>query len=601
MQLPPNIPDNKIIGICWKCGNSVKILTGMADMSFKSSVDTSVSLWVKAEPFSYGAFPTAPHPRLTLNNIKKIVTYTKNKAPVGFPNLSYSVWKRIACTKLHLSEDLAWLYYSTCHLFSENMSPVEKIEWDQKFTEATTNLQRDEIKSSLSVNTLKFALFLYIQQIFKVSLKASLVAGDEWPTSRSPSPDLESARNTPRGNKTMDDHGHMVFVQNHLHEMLELLVEPENYCSTNTGESALTDLAVEALGFLIAGSVDRSRSLLPLQDIATLQTTQHRSGYSKITKMFTLRPLMNWIKENLVQNPFGISACIASGRRLSWPMAGEEKDKTDTLAKRGKIATNAHTVPKEHIKGNKIIIMSQVSKQTIARNSGTLENSSVKIHRSHYSFLYLLSPLRSVTVEKCRNTTVVLGPVETTLYISHCENVTVIASCRNVMVSGSTLCTLYLLTPNRPLILGGNDTILLAPYHTFYPALEEHLSRIGIGCQRNLWDQPLCVGPDHKDEIPVWELLPLIEFFTFNIPFEMEGKTQCNPCELPPKYQKAISQREKQISSWQRTVKDAGLTREQRKELQALVETRFHVWLAESGFKRELDSLVVPLQTNTKK
>lgn len=32
-------------------------------------------------------------------------------------------------------------------------------------------------------------------------------------------------------------------------------------------------------------------------------------------------------------------------------------------------------------------------------------------------------------------------------------------------------------------------------------------------------------GPDHKDEGPVWELLPVSEFFTFNIPFEVEGTT----------------------------------------------------------------------------
>ena len=29
--------------------------------------DTSVSLWVKSEPFSYGAFHIAPHPRLNFN------------------------------------------------------------------------------------------------------------------------------------------------------------------------------------------------------------------------------------------------------------------------------------------------------------------------------------------------------------------------------------------------------------------------------------------------------------------------------------------------------------------------------------------------------
>lgn len=70
---------------------------------------------------------------------------------------------------------------------------------------------------------------------------------------------------------------------------------------------------------------------------------------------------------------------------------------------------------------------------------------------------------------------------------------------------------------------------------------------------------------------------------------------------LPPKYQKAISQRQKQIDSWQKTVKESGLAKEQRREFQKLVESRFHVWLSETGHKRELDSLVVPLQNQTLK
>ena len=39
----------------------------------------------------------------------------------------------------------------------------------------------DTLKNRVSVGTLKFVLFLYIQQLHKVSLKASLVAGDEYP------------------------------------------------------------------------------------------------------------------------------------------------------------------------------------------------------------------------------------------------------------------------------------------------------------------------------------------------------------------------------------------------------------------------------------
>ena len=109
-----------------------------------------------------------------------------------------------------------------------------------------------------------------------------------------------------------------------------------------------------------------------------------------------------------------------------------------------------------------------------------------------------------------------------------------------------------------------------------------------------MWDQPLCIGPDHKEEAPVWEFVPASNFFTFNSPFEMEGSTKSVPGGLPSKYQRSVIHRNRSIDSWQRTVKEAGLTREQRKELQGLVETRFHTWLSESGRKRELDNLAVP-------
>ena len=120
------------------------------------------------------------------------------------------------------------------------------------------------------------------------------------------------------------------------------------------------------------------------------------------------------------------------------------------------------------------------------------------------------------------------------------------------------------------------------------------MSEAGIGTNHNMWDQPLCIGPDHRVESPVWEIMPAHDFFTFNIPFEMEGSTKSIPGGMPSKYQRAVSHRHKQIDNWQKTMKEAGLTREQRKEFQTMVESKFHAWLAESGQKRELDSLVVP-------
>ena len=114
------------------------------------------------------------------------------------------------------------------------------------------------------------------------------------------------------------------------------------------------------------------------------------------------------------------------------------------------------------------------------------------------------------------------------------------------------------------------------------------------GADKNMWDQPLCIGPDHREETPIWELLPVNDFSTFVVPFELEGPTKEIPGGLPSKYQRAVSHRHHQINVWQKKMKEAGLAREQRKEFQGLVESRFHAWLSESGHKRELDSLVVP-------
>ena len=56
------------------------------------------------------------------------------------------------------------------------------------------------------------------------------------------------------------------------------------------------------------------------------------------------------------------------------------------------------------------------------------------------------------------------------------------------------MCYLHVMTPSQPLILGGNDSIVLGPYHTHYPKLEEHLEKVGLQTQPNFWDKPLCVG-----------------------------------------------------------------------------------------------------------
>lgn len=61
--------------------------------------------------------------------------------------------------------------------------------------------------------------------------------------------------------------------------------------------------------------------------------------------------------------------------------------------------------------------------------------------------------------------------------------------------SGCSDCTFNLCTPTRPVILPGNEKLVLAPYHTYYPSLEEHLQGPwGIPIEPNLWNDPLVLG-----------------------------------------------------------------------------------------------------------
>ncbi|KAI0227616.1 TBCC domain-containing protein 1 [Lamellibrachia satsuma] len=236
---------------------------------------------------------------------------------------------------------------------------------------------------------------------------------------------------------------------------------------------------------------------------------------------------------------------------------------------------NTTFVPPDQVKGNKIVIMSQVCKQTVARSSTTLENAKFKDPP-----VSLLLHIPAVFCQVCEYREV---------------------SPQRLSTSGSTSCTFHVLTPNRPLVLSGNERLTFAPYHTHYPRLEEHMAAAGLQAKPNLWDNPLCMGPEQRPEFPIWDIMDPKDLYLFAIPFHMEGDTTVIVGGLPAVYQKALRDKERQIMLWQKTVKETGLTKEQRKCFQATVEATFQEWLARTGRKRELDALSYSASTSRRK
>ncbi|XP_006636353.2 TBCC domain-containing protein 1 [Lepisosteus oculatus] len=552
----------------------------------------SVSVWPRLEPFLLGVLPAAPPAKFSMHYLRKMAAYVRARTREGcFPRLHWPLWRHIACGKLQLPEDTAWLYFETCDLLAPR-PPEERLEWAEAVSQCGSVEELDKLRYKLSVDTLQFLLFLYIQQLNRVSLRTSLI-GEEWPSprsrSRSPSPDRDAK--TAAQNKNWDDQAHLSFIQTHLSDLLELVLEPEQLGGPGQAvhDSQVSAEALRGLSFLLEGSLSRGRAVHGLHELLGWGPLQAQAGYSALTHSFSLPRLQAWLRESLTANPFGTTACLRSGKKLAWAQ------QVDGAMKRAKIARNTHIAPP----GSRVVLMSQVYRQTVAKDSEKLAGANVKLHRCSEAYIYLLTPLRSVSVEKCRNTTVVLGPVQSTVHVQSCEDVCVVCVAGRLSVGASSRCTFHALTPTRPLLLPGNEALTLAPFHTHYPSLEDHMASVGLAVVPSSWDQPLLLGSEGPLGNPPYRLLPPSEFCPLVVPFEMEGDTTEIPGGLPPQYQKALTAREQRVQNWQRTVKEAKLNKEQRRQFQALVEQKFHEWLLESGHRQQLDSLI-PAPPETK-
>ncbi|XP_023661471.2 TBCC domain-containing protein 1 isoform X2 [Paramormyrops kingsleyae] len=552
---------------------------------------SGVSVWARLEPFLLGALQVAPPAKLSLRYLRKMATYVRTREGC-FPELSWPMWRHIACGKMQLSEDLAWLYFETFDLLLPH-TPEHRLEWAEGVSQCSSPKELERLRSKLSVDTLQFLLFLHTQNLNRVSLRTSLI-GEEWPSPRSTSLSTSSEREakTSSQNKNWDDQAHLTFIQNHLSELLELLMEPGQLSASGqvVQDSQLSMEALHGLSFLLEGSLGRGRTVHSLQKLLGRAPLQTEAGYSKLSRSFSAKHLQVWLRQVLSLNPFGVSACLRSGKKLAWVQ------QVEGAMKRARIARNTHVAPP----GSKLMLMSQVFRQTLAKDSDKLAGANIKLHRCSEAFIYLLSPLRSVSLDKCRNSTVVLGPVETSVHVQSCENVRVVCVAGRLAVGASSHCTFHVLTATRPLLLPGNVAITLGPFHTHYPSLEDHMAAVGQAVVPNAWDQPLLLGADGStpDNVP-YRLLPPSEFYPLVVPFKMEGDTCEVPGGFPPSYQKAIDGRNQRMKDWQKTVQNANLNKEQRKQFQTLVEQKFHEWLLDSGNRQQLDSLI-PSALSTK-
>lgn len=80
--------------------------------------------------------------------------------------------------------------------------------------------------------------------------------------------------------------------------------------------------AVQSLSLLLEGSVCQDKAVQPLHVLLTKDPFPTQAGYSTLGRSFHLHKLLLCIQNRLALNPFGITACLNSGKKLAWASQG---------------------------------------------------------------------------------------------------------------------------------------------------------------------------------------------------------------------------------------------------------------------------------------
>nr|VDD09559.1 unnamed protein product [Brassica oleracea] len=386
-----------------------------------------------------------------------------------------------------------------------------------------------------------------------------------------------------------DDEAHQLsYLQKHLGNIISFLGEPVE----GEGEESLVISmeAFEHLGFLVQFG-DKGSDISPLSQATPFFAN---SDPDMPAVPVPVSQVHDWLLQNIA------SALESITERIS----GKENGPSNTSDQDDAMSDACATPNKVAPSGRGPCLIEGVSKTSLVKQASDLRGRSVKVVNCHDSVIYLLAPLRYATVHGCSDTTIVLGAVGKALRVEHCERVHVIAAAKRVCIANCRECVFFLGVNQRPLIVGDNHKLQVAPYNTYYSHLGEHMSEVGLESTINKWDKPLALGAvDPHDSLshPAGvsdaqaESAACVDpdqFVNFLIPNwfsgEDTGSTKDNPFPLPDTYMAAQQRNLKNLDETRRSLRETPLEENRKKELSSALHVYFKDWLYASGNIRQL-------------
>ncbi|CAO2831811.1 unnamed protein product [Amaranthus hypochondriacus] len=543
-----------------------------------------IEIHTRREPFEYGLLPIPKlifaDPSVTLGSLKENLLQRVSDSD------SFRVDSSAIADFLQISHEHSRLILDT-------LACVLPFESDPLV------VAKPEDVSSVGVNVFDLILFLYIQSYKRLlprTHKDSAAVADVWPSTSafdgylSALSPIQLVRSNTR--KFMpsqaDEEAHQLsYLQKHLANILTLLAEPIE----GEGDEALV-LPMERfehLGFLIQFCMKGSE-VVPLSQAAPFFAN---SDPDMPAAPVPAAQVHEWLLQKIADALEHIAERATA--KENGPSNGSDQD--IAMADANTVSAKASTSSRG------LTFIEGISKSSYVKQAAEV-GSSLKILNGHDSVIYVLAPLRYATIYGCSDATIVLGAVGKALRVEHCERVHVISAAKRVCIANCRECMFFLGVNQRPLIVGDNHKLQVAPYNTFYPHLEDHMSQVGVEPTINMWNEPLALGViDPHDSLShpagvsdvqaeTAALIDPDQFTNFLIPNwfggEDLGTTKDNPFSLPEAYIASQQKNNKNLGEVKQVLQETPLDEGKKRELSCALHVLFKDWLYASGNIRQL-------------
>ena len=481
-----------------------------------------VVIWPRYElmtPLILHKPPSGPIcPRLSLTHLLKFAAYLRAKTKSNRPKLHYTIWCHVATSKLSMDEQTAWLYLD-CFEAARAASREERAEEQRQLSSAKSEQELRDLRKNVSVDALSFILYLYTQNVpFSGRI---FLADTGWPEL--------SAR---EGQRHEEEFSFLNFLRTGARDMLQIISE----VPARDSESHVSTTCIDCLDLVFACSLD-GKVCDSISDVLMAPSIVSSCGYSASSSSFSVKDLSSWLVRHLSINPYGVTS-VMNGQR-------DHVNYFFRSSHRGRVCGNYSLAPY----GYQITVLDQVPRQSIVLEPRDTQLSFAFIRKCRDTSIFLLTPHRTVVIERCYDCEICLAPVDSCLVVKKSENVTVRCFARKVILSSLKGCKLFISTPSQPVFLSNNSNLLLSPINLHYPAIEKQLllhPMSGI----NLWDYPLLLSTDTSQigATPYQLIDPTL--FTISVtPFSSPGRLSL-PYPIPRRFREVLLDQKNRVREW---------------------------------------------------